>query len=296
MKIIYRSLVVIILYFSVFNTLKAQRLYVFSVIDTKDFNRPDRNIDYDRIQETGKNIAKYLGLDYYSYNFGEEDAFSVSAVKNTVRNLKNISCESDVIWFHFSGYGRNDNQSTLPVLKLIDGEISASEIMGNLQEKRPKMLLFTIEAGNKIAEPKQLSNQIEDEVSASEGERLKRLKRSAIAPKETILEMKTMPSVNTINHYESLFKEFKGVKTVIMTSCDVGQTSNSNYTVGSEWLNQFSKTFEQLSKPEPIETSWEGISKKISTIIQSKFKGKQTPQSSIKNIAIKCNNSHDDDK
>ena len=282
MKIIFRILPIILFSFPVFFSVKAQSLHVFSVVDTKDFNRPDRTIDYDRTQETGKNIAKYLGLDYYAYNFGEEDAFSVSSVKNTVRNLKNISCESDVIWFHFSGYGRNDKQSSLPVLKLVDGEISASEIIGNLQEKRPKLLLFTIEAGNKIAEPKQLSNQIEDEIDDKEGEKLRRLKRSAIVPKETVLEMKTLPNASTIANYEHLFKDFEGMKIVVLSSCDVGQTSNSNYTVGSEWLNQFSKNVEQLSKNENTETSWDSISKKISAVIQTKFKGKQTPQSSLK--------------
>lgn len=296
MKLIIRNFITIILNLSIFFTAKTQSLHVFSMVDTKDFNRPDRNIDYDRIQETGKNIAKYIGLDYYAYNFGEEDAFSVNALRNTVRNLKNISCESDVIWFHFSGYGRNDKQSSLPVLKLIDGEISATEIIGNLQEKRPKMLLITLESGNKIAEPKQLSNQIEDEIDAKEGEKLRRLKRSALLPKESILEMKTVPSATTMANYELLFKDFEGVKIVVMSSCDVGQTSNSNYTVGSEWLNQFSKAFEQLSKAGNTETSWENISKKINTSIQNKFKGKQSPQISIRNIAIKCVNPLDDDK
>lgn len=275
---------------------KAQSIHLLSVIETNDINRPDRSIDNERVEEIGKNIAQYVGLDYYSYNFGKKDAFSVSSVKATVQSLKNISCERDIIWFHFSGFGRNDGQSQLPIMKLTDGELSTSEIIAKLQAKKPKVLLITIEAGNKVAESKEITNQEGDEVDKITANKLKTLKRIAITPKESLLTMKTIPSAGIISNYERLFKDFEGVQIIVLSSCKVGQNSVSNYSIGSEWLFQLDKKLEQTTKNENVEASWEIITKKIYDHFRNKAEPKQLPQMSIKKISLNCSNHGEDEK
>jgi Caspase domain len=269
---------------------KAQSIHVLSVIETNDINRPDRMIDQERVQEISKNIAQYVGLDYYSYNFGAKDAFSISSVKSTIQNLKNISCERDVIWFHFSGFGRNDGQSQFPIMKLTDGELSTNEIIATLQAKRPKVLLVTIEAGNKVAEPKEITNQEGDEVDKVTANKLKTLKRAAIMPKESFAAMKTVPSPVIISNYERLFKDFEGVQIVVLSSCKVGQNSISNYSVGSEWLAQLDKKLGQITQNENTAASWESLTKKVYDHFKNKADAKQLPQMSIKKISLNCAN------
>lgn len=267
---------------------QAQNLHVFSVVESNDFNRADRLVDLDRVDKTAQRISQYVGLDQYYYNFGTNNAFSVAAIRSSLARLGKVSCSSDVIWFHFSGYGRNDGQSVWPVLKLTDGEIPLSEIVTILQQKRPKLLLITVEAGNKRADSKELSNQAGEEPDEAETYKQRNLKRSAISPKISTPVMLKIPHFSTIENYERLFKQYDGQKIVILGSCSVGQNSISNSTGGSEWLNRFSKVFEQMTGEQTLPVSWESINRQISTEIQDKFKGKQKPQASIKTISSDC--------
>jgi len=265
----------------------AQNLHVFSVIESEDVSRPDRLIDADRLDKTSENVSKYLGLDRYTYDFGVNNAFSVSAVRATLQRVKKVSCSSDVIWFHFSGYGRNDGQSNLPVLKLTDGELELSEIITALQQKHPKLLLITIEAGNKRAEPKTFSNQAGEELTEAENTKLSRLKRAAIAPKVNVPAMKQIPHFSLIENYERLFKKYEGIRIVTLSSCSVGQNSVSNTALGSAWFMELCKSLEQMTDAYTRSASWESIQNQTLTEIQSKFKG-QKPQATIRTIPTGC--------
>lgn len=274
--------------------LYSQSLHVFSVVESNDINRPDRLIDAQRIEKSSTLISKYLGLDKYLYNFGDNNAFSVNSFHATVRRLGKVSCTSDVIWFHFSGYGRNDGQSKWPVLKLTDGEIDPAEVISALQQKHPKLLLITIDAGNKRAETKAFSNQIGDEPGEAESAKVKKLKTTAISPQISLPTMREMPHFSLIENYERLFKQFDGMRVIILSSCSVGQNSISNTTVGSEWLMQFCKTLEQMTDEYTRSASWDKIHKQVLTEIQNKFKNKQIPQASIKTISVDCETTDND--
>jgi hypothetical protein len=263
-------------------------LHFFSVIESDAINRPDRAVDQLRLTERVAGIAAVLGQDCYTYDFGKTHSFSTTAVRQTLNNLKRVSCESDVIWFHFSGYGRNNGDSTWPVLQLTDGEIELTEIITNLKQKLPKLLIITVDSGNKHGEEKTLSNQTGDDASEEETLRLQKLKRKAVSPVISLPELKEVPQFSLIENHERLFKRFDGLRTVILGSSSVGQNSAGSTTKGSLWLSQLCLILDQLKEEKTTISTWENAQKQITAKVQSTSKGAQNPQGSIKTTSIDC--------
>lgn len=265
----------------------AQNLHVFSIIQTSDTSRPDRVLDADRLNDMSTDIASLAGFSKYYYDFGDASTFSPSYIRQTLQKLRFAPCNQDVVWVHYSGYGRNDEETIYPALKIGESEMYLRDIIGILRQKKPKIILLTVDSGNERKEVKEFSNQVSDmdktpiSVNNVSGQRIVKPIVSNPIPKE-------VARYNKIENYNRLFKDFEGTKVLIFMSNSEGENAISNVLDGAFGLNSFEKVINETINSKEKQASWQSIKEDYIRVVKIKSKNRQTPKVTIEVPLDKC--------
>ncbi|WP_337040308.1 hypothetical protein [Emticicia sp. 17c] len=264
----------------------SQNLHVFSVVQSKEAARPDRLLDADRINDLSTDIAAYAGFTRYFYDLGEGDAFNPVTLKQTIQKLRFSVCNQDVVWIHFSGYGRNDDETIYPALKMGGSEIYLRDIIAMLRTKKPKIILISIDSGNEKKPAKEFSNQVSDqstEVQVS-GSPLVRIVKPLVSnpiPRE-------MGAYHQLENYGRLFKNFEGTKVIIFQSNSIGENAISNVVDGSYGLFCLEKCLREAINNKDVSADWMTIKENYVKYVSGKSKNRQNPKVTIEVPLDKC--------
>jgi hypothetical protein len=268
------------------NQVFSQNLHVFSVVQSKDASRPDRALDNEKINELSNSIASYANFTRYYYEFSDKESFTTLSIKQNIQKLKFSKCNQDAVWIHFSGYGRNDDESIYPALQMGETEIYLRDIIGIVRQKSPKLLMISIDSGNEKRPVKELSNQASDQnrnISIQESNSIKIIK-----PLITNPIPKEMGLFNQVENYNSLFKKFDGTKVLIFQSNSVGENALSNVADGSYGLYCLDKAFKEVINEKNSIADWMKVKEYYIKYLQSKTKNRQTPKVTIEVPLDKC--------
>ncbi|RFS15579.1 caspase family protein [Emticicia sp. C21] len=231
----------------------AQNLHFLSVINTDDYTRQDRRMDADNVNKMAGNIAQYMNLTKYTYNFSDSVDYNPTSVKLTLQSLNIAPCGDDIVWFHYSGLGGNYGES-MPTLQLFGGELEVKEIENTLRQKRPKLLLISIDCSNKPVRSKWIANQTD--VGGSRSATIKK-SPSAIKPRVTITPSNEIPYFQIIENYNKLFKDFKGTKIVLLLSTLKDEDALSDSRKGSLWVQALNKAFSEITNNNTQKDIWD---------------------------------------
>ncbi len=278
-----------IVVYTLFSSLSAfsQNLHVFSIIQTSDSNRPDRVLDADRLNEMSIEIASIVGFTRYYYDFGETTTFSPSYIRKTLQKVRFAPCNQDVVWLHYSGYGRNDYETIYPALQFGEIEMYLRDIIGILNQKKPKIMLLTIDSGNEKSNVKEFSNQKTDMVKTTIEKNLP-IERT-IKPLISNPIPQKITNYHKIENYNRLFKDFEGTKVLIFMSNSEGENALSNAIDGAYGLKCFEKALQEATNSNEKEASWVSIKEEYVRNVKNKTRNRQTPKVTIEVPLDKCN-------
>lgn len=278
--------IILLIFFLIRQVGFSQNLYVLSVVNTREVSRPDRELDADKINQISLDIAAYAGFTRHYYDFGETGAFNPIALKQSIQKIRLTPCNQDMIWVHFSGYGRNDEESIYPALQMGDSEIYLRDIIGIIRQKRPKILLISIDSGNEKRPAREFSNQASDQVNTKpdNSEQSVRIIKPIISnpiPKE-------MGQYHQVENYSRLFKKFDGTKVLVFQSNSIGENAISNAVDGSYGLYCLEKAVKESINNENQPADWMIIKENYIKYLTTKSKNRQTPKVTIEVPLDKC--------
>jgi len=225
-----------------------QRLYFLSAVNTDNYYRPDRVADAENINKIAGNISKYLNMEKYTYDFGDSINYNPETVKLTLKSLPVIPCSNDIVWFHYSGSGGNYGDGEGPVMRLFGGDLEVKEVERILAAKNPKLLLITIDAGNKT-----LPNET---ISDNDQYRPVKKRPEPLKPRVSFISSEGIIHYQVLENYDALFRSFEGARTITIVSSSKGEDAYSDKHKGSYWVQAFDKSFGEIVNGKTGKDAW----------------------------------------
>jgi len=257
----------------------AQKLYFFSVINTDNFYRPDRQVDAENINRMAGNISKYLNMEKYTYDFGDSVNFNPETVKRTLKSIPVVPCSNDIVWFHYSGNGGNYGGGPVPALQLFGGNLEVSDVKKIIAEKNPKLLLITIDAPNKSASSERMSGKYLS-LSKIPG---------ALSPRVSFISSDEIPYYLVLENYDALFRNFDNSRVIVITSSSRGEDALSDRYKGSYWVQAFSRAIDETVNGKTGKDIWvENVSVRLDKHLSRLSKNMQHSRISVISSSIIC--------
>lgn len=225
-----------------------QRLYFLPVINTDNYYRPDRGVDAENINRMAGNISKYLNMEKYTYDFGDSINYNPETVKLTLKSLPVIPCSNDIVWFHYSGSGGNYREDEGSVMRLFGGDLEVKEVERILAAKKPKLLLITIDAGNKILAGETISDNDKYRPIKKRPEPLK--------PKISFISPGGITHYQVLENYDALFRSFEDSRVITILSSSKGEDAYSDRHQGSYWVQAFDKSLGEIMNGKAGKDAW----------------------------------------
>ncbi len=229
-----KQIIILFIFFFFSLVSNSQTLQVLLFVDVKEAGREkDRYESFINTKEFFEEISQMtelsLNLQHYSYT-----DFTTHKVRESIDNLRVGT--NDVIVFYYIGHGYNQNKDAWPTFSFRNGDFWMTDIIVLLKEKAQlehsggaKLLLVVGESCNAIR---------------TDG---------------------NMPTIQQgppdADKYKKLFTDFKGKKTIIMSSSEQGQQSWSSLSRGTYHGIAFRTAFREHTNVSSSNPGWNEILK-----------------------------------
>jgi hypothetical protein len=220
-------------------------LHVLLICNTEDpILKEGFKMNLYQINHQVDSIAKHTGLILNKlYITGNQ--FNTDSIRNVIKNL--VCTPKDVIWFHYSGHGMNQNWAgKYPVFLIGHGtyELATYQIKTLLEAKKPRLILMMMDCCNYIADGRTLQE--------SNGQL-----------KSTLLKSASLgANPPTPQNYQQLFLKSEGI--ILLTAARQGQIAYTHESVGGILTTVFTDMLSDACRKKNITPSnWETFIKEV---------------------------------
>ena len=241
------SLIIAIIIFS--SQLYGQTLHALVFINKKELGREvDRQADMKNMSSFCRDIANQIG---YKLNLrtNSDNEFTAKEVDREINNLNVQS--NDIVIFYYGGHGYNQGKNKWPTLNLKDKNYWFSDILKviNQHKSKAKLMLCIAACCNKGYDNANLPSTTFNPISSK--------------------------------NMKALFTDFKGKKTILISSSMQGQLSWSDKRYGSLFGISFRSAIYEFTNNSNLTPTWDVVNKKTKEYTLRASGNKQSPQFQI---------------
>ncbi|MEL6639096.1 MAG: caspase family protein [Bacteroidota bacterium] len=238
------ALVVAIIVLSL--SLRSQTLHALLFVNQQEQGREvDRSADLNNMSVFCEEIANQIG---YRLNLRTNSGNEFTA-REVDREINNLDVRNnDVVIFYYGGHGYNEGNDKWPTLNLTDRNYWYSDILKvlNQHKSKAKLMLCIAACCNRGYDNARLPGATFNPVSAA--------------------------------NMKALFTDFKGKKTILMSSSKQGQLSWSDKRRGSLFGISLRSAIYELTNNAITNPTWESVHQKAREYTLSASNHKQEPQ------------------
>ncbi len=251
---------------------RAQHLYVFSVVEPSLAGRPDRTGDVRKLQKLTDEVARCGNYTKHWYDFGDSAAFTGQTVLKTLESFIPQSEETAIVWFHYAGQGYSDGPKAWPTLQLNGGDVPLRDILAVLRSKTARTVLVTVDTGNRP----RLSSPILPTDGQTGSTNLPG--SLSVIPQQTNPSQTNLPpQKNAVDAYRHLFRAANVQQLIVMASASRGQWAYRSSKQGSVWLDALINAFALVVRKQAAEQTWKHVQETVVQITQQRTRQRQTP-------------------
>ena len=125
----------------------AQTLHMFVVTNTNGQGVGSScKVDYQNVTQEAEEIARLTNLRLAKYYHYASQSISPSTL---IRQVNNLRCApNDVVWFHYSGHGKNYPGSYFSSFRIGDTKFGLEKLHKRIKSKGPRLAITTFDACN----------------------------------------------------------------------------------------------------------------------------------------------------